>query len=199
MNFVVIVGTSSSYRIGEYAGMALLLVASIWCLLRALRVLPRGATPAGGHDATSIPIQQAVGSAASLSPLGFSSAPNLQQSVREPMAKPRQSIRWSYAVTAVVLATLFIFSVVRTSHTSSPWDTGVGAQIKSGFISGCSQTESTTHCRCLFSHITSHPGYSTPHGLANLLTSLRAYVQTQNRSLLPPAWVATVTACSQVT
>jgi hypothetical protein len=106
-------------------------------------------------------------------------------------------IEWRFAAAALVLAAMLVASAVRMTGTRhTPWDSGMGAQMKAGFIAGCSQTgKSTAHCGCLFSHLTARVPYNTPDGFEGLATNLGEFVRTGDVRVLPQGYVDAIMAC----
>jgi hypothetical protein len=83
-----------------------------------------------------------------------------------------------------------------TGAHDSPWETGIGAKMKAGFIVGCTNTEANAaHCGCVFSRLTAHPPYNTPDGFANLATNEQEFERTHDVNALPQAYIDAVGAC----
>lgn len=197
----LLVAVSSSYRIGEYTGMVLLLVALVYCIARAFHILPRASTTATGRTLVSIPTQPTSQVSSSVAPPGVSppSAAFTHQPIPvSPASRP--SVRWSYLVAAFVLAVVLVVGVLRTTHANSgPWDTATGAQVKTGFIDGCTQSgQSAARCGCLFSQLTAQPAYSTPAGFESLAITMRKFLSTHDPRWLPDNYQAIVAACRSV-
>lgn len=200
-----LVAVSSSYQVGEYTGMALLVVGIVYCILRALWILPRTSQAATVTAPIPTRMHPSPPLASSLAPPGFSPTPpgvtpTPGDFAHQSMAASRPPVRWGYVVTALVLAVAFTFSVARMSHTStSQWDSPAGAQAKAGFLAGCTQGGgSATQCGCLFSQLIAQPEYSTLSGFASLKVTLREYLETRNPIYLPHNYAVMAATCRNV-
>jgi hypothetical protein len=102
----------------------------------------------------------------------------------------------------VVLATAFLASSISRGlldgGPSSPWSTGEGANLRAGFIAGCSKGVSSRArtCQCVFARLSSAPPYDTPKGFALLNADLRSFEQTRDTSTLPAVLFSSVRSCS---
>ncbi len=188
----------SAYRVGQDTGLVLLLLALLACLLRAFRVLPHNHSVAAARaGATRLGPPAAAAAAGSVAPPDFAPAATAPQSTHGESSRRSFSVEWRFGAAALVLAALLIGSVVRMTGTHpTPWDSGIGAQIKAGFIAGCSQTgKSAAHCGCVFSHVTARAPYNTPNGFEGLATNLGEFVRTRDVRVLPKGYVDAILAC----
>jgi len=195
----LLAAVSSSYRIGEYTGLILLLLALAWCILRAFRILPRATTAGATGAILSIPAQPSQQVSGSVAPPGFSVTPTALTHQATPESPA--AIRWGYMVAALALAVLLTFGVMRTANAhSGPWDSGQGALIKTGFMDGCRQSGgSAAVCGCLFSQLTAQPAYSTPSGFQSLATDMREFLWTHDTRWLPDNFQTIEATCRTVT
>ena len=192
----LLIGAASAYRVGQDAGVVFLPLALIWCARRAFRVLPRRPMAAAGGAAPPIRAVAPI-VASSVAPPDFAPAATAPHGTHEEARSRSVGIEWRYGAAALVVAVLLTASVLRMTGThQTPWDTGIGAQIKAGFIAGCSQNgQSTAHCGCVFSRVTARAPFNTPSGFEGVVSNLGEFVRTRDVRALPKGYVDAVMAC----
>ena len=124
-------------------------------------------------------------------------------------SKRRPAREATIALIATLIAGAYLISGVQggmfestssanASGSGEGWSDAKGAEVRAGFLAGCSQSVQSREaiCECVFSRISALPDYNTPRSFETLAASLASFQQTHQISSLPAAMVSAIRSCA---
>ena len=185
--------SSTSYHVGEVAGLLAVLGLAVYVARRAL-------TRGFGQ-----PNSRAQSKSASFSGVLLDSVGGASTALRPATAgnerRPRQR-DVLIALLAVAVAVAYVVSSLNRGILKSGggdgWSSHRGLELKAGFVAGCSRSSPSRAaiCECVFARISSTPPYDTPSGFEGLYASFEAFARTGDSALVPTAVLSSARSCA---